>query len=104
MFNQLKTVEWERRIYRSHLDFKGKTDIFLLHRLFLQFCWQYPFYGATFFDAALTKLTRRVMRAPQDTLIRVGVSSDWFCIVFADSNQLKLALPWSEVSQNLDEK
>jgi len=42
MFNQLKTVEWERRIYGSHLEFKGKTDIFLLHRLFLQFCWQFP--------------------------------------------------------------
>lgn len=40
LHNQLKTMEWERRIYTAHASHLGHTDTFLLHRLFMQYCWQ----------------------------------------------------------------
>lgn len=50
-------------IFEMHRQHEGKTDILLLHRLFLQFCWQWPYYGATFFDGELTKVIQRMLRA-----------------------------------------
>eukprot|EP00053_Salpingoeca_punica_P016559 m.156694 g.156694 ORF g.156694 m.156694 type:complete len:988 (-) comp16994_c0_seq1:418-3381(-) len=103
LHNQLKTAEWERRIYAAHMEHKGQTDVFLLHRLFLQFVRQWPFYGATFFNGDLSRSVKRVIRATRDPPIRVGINSDWLCIIFTENNSLKLQLSPEEMRYELDE-
>jgi hypothetical protein len=85
MHNQLKSGQWEAKIFKSHQDHAGKTDLQLLHRLFLQYCWQWPFYGATFFEAELPR-----GRKGRNEAIRIGFTTDWCTIISGDTNQLKV--------------
>ena len=99
--NQLKNFEWERRIFEAHKAHVGKTDIHLLHRLFLQYCWQWPYYGATFFEAELPK-ARRAKNEP----IRVGITCDWCCIILDPSLEtmsLKASIAVDQTSHTFDE-
>ena len=99
--NQLKNPEWERRIYNTHKTHVGKTDIHLLHRLFLQYCWQWPYYGATFFEAELPK-ARRTKNEP----VRVGITTDWCCIILDPSLEtmsLKAAISVDQTTHTFDE-
>ncbi len=90
LHNQLKTSEWERRIYEAHGTHRGKTDVQLLHRLFLQYCWQWPFYGASFFDCELQKLVKRAIGPQRNEVARIGISSEWLTVIFVESNTLKV--------------
>ncbi len=87
LHNQLKTAEWERRIFKAHAGHTGRTDMTLLHRLFLQYCWQWPFYGATVFHAELAKMKRSVL-ASRNLPVYVTVNADWLCVVDLDNNTL----------------
>lgn len=91
MHNQLKSTEWERRIYRSHQKLVGTTDIYLLHRLFLQYCWQWSFYGATFFDAEILRHTKRLIGG-RNEYVRVGINYDWITIIHADANKASIQI------------
>eukprot|EP00039_Didymoeca_costata_P030820 m.31510 g.31510 ORF g.31510 m.31510 type:complete len:985 (-) comp8327_c0_seq1:1941-4895(-) len=103
MHNQLRTSEWERRIYEAHKAHKGKTDLHLLHRLFLQYCWQWAFYGATFFEAELPKAKRTLVGAKQE-FIRVGVTSDWLTIIMQDANVEKAAISVGTLSNEFNKQ
>eukprot|EP00040_Diaphanoeca_grandis_P009269 m.48227 g.48227 ORF g.48227 m.48227 type:complete len:1069 (+) comp20693_c0_seq1:312-3518(+) len=91
LHNQLKSSVWEKRIYQSHKNHSKTTDIHLLHRLFLQYCWQWPFYGATFYGAVLVRNQRRITNTRAD-FVRLGINSDWLTIVHAETNILKASL------------
>jgi len=99
MHNQLKTAEWERRIYAKHASHSGTTDIHLLHRLFLQYCWQWPFYGATFFDSELIRHSKRLIGG-RNEFVRIGINFDWISIIQGDT--LRAAIPMDGLQHHID--
>ena len=72
---------------------QGKTDLQLLHRLFLQYCWQWPFYGATFFEAELPR-----GRKVRNEAIRIGFTTDWCTFISGDTNQLKAQISLDQLT------
>jgi len=93
MHNQLKSEKWESRIFTAHKMHQGKTDLQLLHRLFLQYCWQWPFYGATFFEAELPR-----GRKVRNEAIRIGFTTDWCTFISGDTNQLKAQISLDQLT------
>lgn len=51
-----------RRIYKAHESHRGVTDIFSLHRLYLQYVRQWHCYGAAVFPCQLAKYKRGGIR------------------------------------------
>lgn len=98
MHNQLKSAQWESKIFQAHKENKGKTDLQLLHRLFLQYCWQWPFYGATLFEAELPR-----GRKGRNEAIRIGFTSDWCTIISGDTNQLKAQISLDQLTHEYDQ-
>eukprot|EP00051_Salpingoeca_urceolata_P009912 m.120448 g.120448 ORF g.120448 m.120448 type:complete len:969 (+) comp16502_c2_seq3:1091-3997(+) len=104
LHNQLKTSQWESRIFASHQQNKGKTDILLLHRLFLQYCWQWPFYNGTFFNnCELARQKGRTFGAHRNEPLRLSVGPEWVCFTFEETSTMKLALSYDELRPQLDE-
>lgn len=102
MHNQLKNAEWERRIYAVHKTHHDTTDIHILHRLFLQYCWQWSFYGATFFDVDLARQTKRLMGGLRSDGMRIGISADWCSVINDDTNTLKAAVSMDQLTYTVD--
>eukprot|EP00047_Mylnosiga_fluctuans_P004995 m.237744 g.237744 ORF g.237744 m.237744 type:complete len:969 (-) comp13190_c0_seq1:129-3035(-) len=102
LHSQLKITEWQKRIQQAHLQHAGKTELPLLHRLFLQYCYQWRFYGAVFFPGALSKVKRGVFSS-KDEDVRIGVNTDWLCIISADTNQLRGSLAHDQFRYNIED-
>ncbi|EGD72742.1 hypothetical protein PTSG_04471 [Salpingoeca rosetta] len=98
LHNQLRTVEWERRIFAEHQKHKGVTDVLSLHRLFLQYCRQWPYYGATLFDGLLLKASRR----KRPDAISLAINSDFVSVIMRDPMMLKVHLSWDEFKFEAD--
>eukprot|EP00049_Salpingoeca_infusionum_P027617 m.33423 g.33423 ORF g.33423 m.33423 type:complete len:1009 (-) comp9617_c0_seq3:316-3342(-) len=98
LHNQLKSAEWERRIYAAHRKHSGTTSVLSLHRLFLQYCRQWPFYGAVFFECQLLKANPRKKPEP----VYCAVSNDWICVVSRSPLTLMAAFTWEEVTHRVD--
>eukprot|EP00123_Amoebidium_parasiticum_P016654 comp23535_c1_seq1/m.39640 comp23535_c1_seq1/g.39640 ORF comp23535_c1_seq1/g.39640 comp23535_c1_seq1/m.39640 type:complete len:506 (-) comp23535_c1_seq1:681-2198(-) len=99
-----KLPVWINLISRVHQYHKGKNDPTLLHRLYLQYCRQFPFYGASFFYGKLSTDNRRMVM--QDTpleLVRIGINIDGVHIVHHQTNTLRHTLPLDEIAWHASE-
>eukprot|EP00128_Syssomonas_multiformis_P003784 Colp12_sorted_trinity150504_noHs@32933 len=86
--SRIKVAEWEQAILFHHKTFKGKTEA-ILHLLYLQYLWQFPYYGATWFAAEMVpKRTGFVMREVPNLVLRVGVNAEGVHIVDESSMTL----------------
>lgn len=98
LHNQLKTAEWERRIYARHRQHADNTEIHILHRLFLQYCYQWPFYASTFFDIDLQRQSRRLIGGSKSDYMRLAINTEWACIVHGESNTLKALISMDQLT------
>mmetsp|Transcript_18112 Transcript_18112/g.53655 ORF Transcript_18112/g.53655 Transcript_18112/m.53655 type:complete len:984 (+) Transcript_18112:203-3154(+) len=98
LHNQLKTAEWERRIYERHRQHADNTEIHILHRLFLQYCYQWPYYAATFFDVNLQRQSRRLIGGSKSDYMRLAVNTDWVCIVHGETNALRAMISMDQLT------
>eukprot|EP00055_Hartaetosiga_balthica_P008864 m.34197 g.34197 ORF g.34197 m.34197 type:complete len:977 (-) comp6503_c0_seq2:291-3221(-) len=97
LHNQLKTSEWESRIFNAHKAYKDNTDLVSLHRLYLQYCWQWPYYGSTSFDCAIVRSKRKNKTDP----ISLAINSNWLSIIMLDTHTLKATFSWDEIKSSL---
>eukprot|EP01147_Barroeca_monosierra_P010524 gene10524-2651_t len=99
LHNQLKTIEWERRIFAQHKKHEGVTDVVSLHRLYLQYCRQWPYYGAIVFDGVLLKTSIR--KKPDD--VTVAINSDYISFIMKDTVSVKAYFSWDEFKHSIDQ-
>ncbi|EDQ90002.1 uncharacterized protein MONBRDRAFT_24994, partial [Monosiga brevicollis MX1] len=94
----LRPAEWERRIFEEHKGFRGTLDFVSLHRLFLQFCRQWSFYGCAFYPVGLLK-PKRAKAKPEDWTL--GFNAEWLVFTQPTASKIKLSLTWNEVQSSL---
>ena len=94
LHNQLRTSDWERQIYARHRLHADKTEIHILHRLFLQYCYQWPFYAATFFDVDLQRHSKR----SRSDAMRLAINTEWVSIIHGESNTLKAVIAMDQLT------
>eukprot|EP00048_Salpingoeca_helianthica_P012516 m.182740 g.182740 ORF g.182740 m.182740 type:complete len:876 (-) comp15382_c1_seq1:2434-5061(-) len=102
LHNQLRTSEWQRRIAAAHKDHSGKHDISLLQRLFLQYCWQWSFYGSVFFKATMSRAGKKTLFSKEED-VRIGVNTEWLTVFGTDHNIVRLALNHDDYRYSLEE-
>eukprot|EP00730_Choanoeca_flexa_P005452 TRINITY_DN11945_c0_g1_i4.p1 TRINITY_DN11945_c0_g1~~TRINITY_DN11945_c0_g1_i4.p1 ORF type:complete len:975 (+),score=239.08 TRINITY_DN11945_c0_g1_i4:1456-4380(+) len=94
----IRHSEWEKLIFEKHRTFRGTTDIVSLHRLFLQYCRQWPFYGSVVYKVQFLKRKKKNKLDPW----MVAINADFLTFARPMATEVKLAIGWDEVVSMLD--
>eukprot|EP01137_Pigoraptor_chileana_P003017 Opistho-2@42620 len=103
MLSNLRATDWCDRIAKAYLKLQGKRDPEVLHRLFLQYTWQWPFYGATFFYGELPPNTALILRDRMNTIVRVAVSAEGVTVINEGSNKILHSFVYDDIAWDLTE-
>lgn len=99
LIGKQKASEWQEQILKSHSTQATKNSKTILYLLYLQYAWQWPFYGSTFFIGSYTpKATGIVLREQPSVLARIGVNAESLCIIHEDTNSLEFSWEFQDIS------
>jgi len=83
------------KIKQKYKDTKGQTDTVALCTLYLEHVWQWPYYGATFFDGHVR--VDRKSGKEKEVEVSVGVNEKGMHIFNADTN-LETTIPYQHLA------
>jgi len=101
MTTSKRRVEFEKRVLTKHAETSelNMEDTKLLYAHYLKHCWQWPYYGATFYEGTLiTKVSKLSSQSPSKLgrkshlPVSVGINSQGFHIMNKENNLLLQSL------------
>lgn len=88
------------RIFQAHAQHRGTTDIFSLHRLYLQYCRQWIYYGVVAFPCQLVRYKRGGIRLAKSDPVLLGLNREWLTLAASQDMDSLLAVAWDEVCRS----
>eukprot|EP00731_Ephydatia_muelleri_P031926 Em0023g433a len=97
MVSSKRRVEYERKVLVQHSEISQLqvVDSLQLEVIYLTHCWQWPYYGASFYEgtlnAKMSKVPKQKLKANQPVL--VGVNSQGLHLLNSENNVLLCSVP-----------
>lgn len=92
----------EQKLLQQYSDVSDKVaDVKACHKMFLEHCWAFPFYGSVFFRGQIERPTSSLLSniwRNSDVLVRVGINRERVHVIDDNKNDILLSLAFDELS------
>lgn len=92
----------EQKLLQQYEDVSQRvSDVKGCHRMFLEFCWCFPFYGSVFFRGQIERPSTSLLSGilgNSDLPVRVGINREHVHVIDDNKNDILLSLAFDELS------